>query len=378
MKPHSDKTPYFKVLDSLRGICALMVVLFHFRANSHIESIALIRNSWLFVDFFFVLSGFVIATSYWRRLLNREVTVGRFMWLRLYPLHLFILVIFLLTEVLLSFIIPKFANAPREAFSGGRSLSLLPENLALLQSFGISGIQSWNVPAWSISAEFWTYLFFAVAMVCGLITRRLFWFMALICVPVVILIWYGGELSMEADGGILRCIFGFSVGVVLAVWYFQHGHTTKGLAYMEIPVFVLMLIFVSTARELGITLLAPIVFVIVVLVFAQGCGALSRLLSARAFVFLGTLSYSIYMVHGYVFARVKNLAMLAEEMTSVQVFVDGIGSLLGRTMLAGDLFILLSIILTIMVSYLTWKYIEMPGQSWGRRQKWRSDQSMRT
>lgn len=54
----------FLVLDSWRGICALLVALFHFPTSSIISQSAFVGGSYLFVDFFFVLSGFVIASSY--------------------------------------------------------------------------------------------------------------------------------------------------------------------------------------------------------------------------------------------------------------------------------------------------------------------------
>ena len=53
----------FQVLDSWRGICALLVALFHFPTASAISQSRFIASSYLFVDFFFVLSGFVIAFS---------------------------------------------------------------------------------------------------------------------------------------------------------------------------------------------------------------------------------------------------------------------------------------------------------------------------
>ena len=43
----------YEALDSLRGICACMVVMFHFKADSHFVSASIIRHSYLFVDFFF-------------------------------------------------------------------------------------------------------------------------------------------------------------------------------------------------------------------------------------------------------------------------------------------------------------------------------------
>ena len=54
----------FTALDSRRGIGALAVASSHFKSVSYIHSTALVRHSYLFVDFFFVLSGFVIAHAY--------------------------------------------------------------------------------------------------------------------------------------------------------------------------------------------------------------------------------------------------------------------------------------------------------------------------
>ena len=83
-------THRYAALDSLRGVCALFVCLFHFRANGPIATLEFVRGSWLFVDFFFVLSGFVIAANYRERLVAgaflRGFVILRFG--RVYPLHL--------------------------------------------------------------------------------------------------------------------------------------------------------------------------------------------------------------------------------------------------------------------------------------------------
>src|SRR3569832_1450988 len=59
---------HFRVLDSWRGIAALLVALFHLNLYSAIYPLDFVRNAYLFVDFFFVLSGFVITYSYGDRL----------------------------------------------------------------------------------------------------------------------------------------------------------------------------------------------------------------------------------------------------------------------------------------------------------------------
>jgi peptidoglycan/LPS O-acetylase OafA/YrhL len=58
----------FEVLDGWRGIAALMVAVFHFNALHPAYVLPFVHNSYLFVDFFFVLSGFVIAHAYRGRL----------------------------------------------------------------------------------------------------------------------------------------------------------------------------------------------------------------------------------------------------------------------------------------------------------------------
>src|SRR5438552_16908910 len=86
----------FLVLDSWRGIAACLVALFHLDAYCHLYGVPFLRNSWLLVDFFFVLSCFVIAANYQQRLCD-GFGVGRFLFLRLgrlYPLHSAMLALF--------------------------------------------------------------------------------------------------------------------------------------------------------------------------------------------------------------------------------------------------------------------------------------------
>lgn len=99
MNPHSKR--YFGELESLRGIAALMVVLYHVEWSNPLTPHTFFRNGYLMVDFFFVLSGFVICYNYGQKIYNGKDVV-RFMFLRfgrLYPLHLFYLIIFLGIEV---------------------------------------------------------------------------------------------------------------------------------------------------------------------------------------------------------------------------------------------------------------------------------------
>jgi peptidoglycan/LPS O-acetylase OafA/YrhL len=63
---YSDTKKHYEILDGLRGVAAVMVVIFHllevFSGGSHLKQI--INHGYLAVDFFFVLSGFVIGYAY--------------------------------------------------------------------------------------------------------------------------------------------------------------------------------------------------------------------------------------------------------------------------------------------------------------------------
>ncbi|MGI8944324.1 MAG: acyltransferase family protein [Qipengyuania sp.] len=82
----------FVVLDSLRGIVACLVVLYHCPDSGLIAANPFVLNSWVFVEFFFGLSGFVISSAYFDKL-GQGYSLRRFMLLRLgrlFPLHAFL------------------------------------------------------------------------------------------------------------------------------------------------------------------------------------------------------------------------------------------------------------------------------------------------
>src|SRR5712671_6276278 len=147
----------FVVLDSWRGIAACLVALFHLDAYSHLYGVPFLRNSWLFVDFFFVLSGFVIAANYQQRLLD-GFGIGRFLLLRLgrlYPLHFTMLALFIgceLLRVLRRILIPALAlTNPVALFSTPpEAPDTILANLLLIQSLHLYEFLTWNSYRWRL------------------------------------------------------------------------------------------------------------------------------------------------------------------------------------------------------------------------------------
>lgn len=216
-------------LDSVRGIAALCLVIHHFVISTTFGQILDLRgpvpdffaNCWILVDLFFVLSGIVMAMNYARP--SRRVAVREFMVRRLariYPLHLAMLLLLLPLRVVrlatAAFGLPVVSALSQDVNTPYAFLM----HLLLLNALGTVGSLSWNGVSWSISAEFYTYLVFA-ALIALLAAYRLwsltgpvFALVAVGSLLAVLFVLRMGSLDFHYHFGILRCLYGFSLGVV--------------------------------------------------------------------------------------------------------------------------------------------------------------------
>ncbi|WP_192179032.1 acyltransferase family protein [Mesorhizobium amorphae] len=374
----------FLVLDSWRGICALLVALFHFPTSSMISQSAFVGGSYLFVDFFFVLSGFVIASSYADRL-NEPDEVARFALVRfgrVYPLHLVMLLAFAAFEML-RLLLPQLHGTGAAPFTGGFDVKSLVTNLVLLQGMGLEDHLSWNAPSWSISAEFFTYLMFAgVVFVAG--RRAWIWFVAAaLTAPLFLLAFSDRHMDVSFDFGFIRCLYGFSLGALLA--WFQHdsiaearqslagGRARMAWTLAEIMMIAVIGLFVSLAGSNDAGIAAPFVFALALFLFAHEGGLVSALLRSRPMLALGAFSYSIYMVHIFVQARMINVAGLVERKLGLGLVGDitvrgeaatGFGA---ASPWFGFAAILAMLVAVVVASWVSWRFVEMPALAWFRR-----------
>ena len=157
----------FVALDSWRGICALLVVLFHVSSviSSSLEASTFIGNAYLFVDFFFVLSGFVLCHRYRDKISDRsdfwQFVIRRFA--RVWPVHAFVLGIFLFAIVIVNHM-PHPQDLALTWDNNSYSVEAILPSVLLLNAFGLQG-SVWNGPAWSIGAEFYVYSLFALVLI---------------------------------------------------------------------------------------------------------------------------------------------------------------------------------------------------------------------
>ena len=365
----------FVALDSLRGICAVLVCLFHLPLAYALAGSAFIQHSYLFVDFFFVLSGFVICHAYGDRLTTSSLPVFILRRLgRLWPLHLFVLVVLVVMQLGVWGLHHYGLSAGHAPFEGRFAPVALIRDIFFLNSFGIGDAVTWNGPAWSISAEFWTYLVFA-ALVIHLRGRLLAAALALAGGALLVL-YTASPTFMDAtyNFGFLRCVAGFCTGVVTHRIWMRHlaaakaGPWTHRMGWLAAAAAVLFVIFCG---ETVWSLLAPVVFAFVVLAFAHGQsqdgGALSRLLALPAFQAAGRWSYSIYMVHATIIFVALNAARLLAAMGIAPVMADRPGdammdfSALGGP-LANELAVLAYLAVVLATAALTYRYIECPAR----------------
>ena len=166
--PAHPRQPELAALTSLRGIAALFVLSHHFMyvlldKLPRVIPSHLFHKSYLWVDLFFILSGFVLAYVYQSRFESAisKQDYRKFMWARfarVYPLHFFMLLLFLLFELFQWYLISaNVAGSERldTPFTGSDTLFTFVTNLFLVQTFHWEAF--WNQPAWSISAEWLIY-----------------------------------------------------------------------------------------------------------------------------------------------------------------------------------------------------------------------------
>jgi peptidoglycan/LPS O-acetylase OafA/YrhL len=356
-------------------VCACFVVLFHFHGWGPLYTSSFVRDSYLFVDFFFVLSGFVIAWNYGGRL-SSWPEMKRFLILRLgrvYPLHLFMLVCFLAYETARS-IFALHHPGVSATFSGITDPSAILSNLLLVQSLHVHDVLTWNVPSWSISTEYWTYFVFAAVSLCFGLRNAMLMAVAVLA-PLLIARVSTTGMNVTYDWGLVRCIFGFALGVACARIYrrwptVMHEGNRAQMTALELLVVLAVVLFVCAAGMTPLSILAPFLFAAAVLVFAAEGGWVSSLFRSRALRWLGMVSYSIYMTHYFLVVIVPTFfkhALRHDYTAMMPIPGEQPVEVFGRNDLEGTLFYLAVLGLTLVVSGFTYRWIERPGRDWSRR-----------
>jgi peptidoglycan/LPS O-acetylase OafA/YrhL len=297
-------------LTGIRGAAAWWVALYHYAdylPPAPMTVVRFLNMGYLAVDLFFVLSGFIISYSYLGHF--RTVSRGEVMQFlgtrlaRIYPLHLAVLLLYLVNPIAIA--VAATAGIDWHRYDIGYYVM----SLFLVQNWGFTGLIAWNVPAWSISTEWFAYLIFPILVI---VARRVLlspW----IALALIALLLLGLALRHSATGeglgadiphtGLFRCVVEFSVGILVHhIW--THWRQAGAAWWLALLVAV-MCVAGHVLLDLPDYWTMPLAWTGLIYALATNAGTLSAVLSIRPLAYLGTISYSTYMVHYFVRDWVK-------------------------------------------------------------------------
>ena len=291
-----------RALTGVRGIAAWGVVAYHTRfapAGLPESVVGVLAKGYLAVDFFFLLSGFVIWMSWGERLrsgglaqvpefLRRRVA-------RIWPLHLAMLGF----GIALAGLFAVTGRSDPQMFP----LPELPLHLLLVQNWGFTDALAWNDPAWSISAELGAYLLFPLVAF-TLDWRRVPGWGCVTAIGALLgtlhaIFASAGPATLGTDitrFGLVRCVLEFAAGGAVCGLWLQTRAAPRGPALVS-GCTALAIGGATLAGALPETLGVPLAFAAGLLALALTSEARGNPLSSRPLHWLGEISYATYLSH---------------------------------------------------------------------------------
>ena len=337
-----NKAGLITALTGMRGYAALWVALSHFSFTGTLSQPfgmrihwgmmeGILRHEYLAVDLFFMLSGFVLMHVHGHEFQQRITpdTHKNFLLLRLariYPLHLLSLLFMLALQL-----VDTEIDGLRTPFS-------FVTQLLLVASWGINYTLSWNLPSWSLSSEWLGYLLFPFMAITankirhpigqfvgiGFIFFAFYWLM------------FRSNIHMNYSNGAgatVRVLCGMGVGVLL-----QRLHDTPYIsrATWTLMFWLAMPLALATMTDLDGKRLKESVWAVVMMAAllitaSRAQGWLMLPLTHRAAVYLGEISYAIYILHYPVFRFLRwigttHYTIAAEYGSMTEVYILSLGT----------------------------------------------------
>jgi len=289
---------HYSVLDGLRGIAAIAVMIHHILQVlfAYVSTRDPVSHIWLSVDFFFCLSGFVVAYAYDDRM--KTIGLGRFFLKRLIRLHPLVIIGSIIGMI--AYTVDPFVGAPLATglktviFTFFLSLLMIPTPYLLYRD---NNLFPYNAGTWSLFFGYILNVIYALAL--SRISRRWLLLVGVLSAAFLIYIvrdssWFhGGWNTSNYMIGLARIGYSFTAGLLIFRYnlIFQHR-----LGFL-LPCLLLIGVFLSPHRYGDWKMELYYAMIILPVIVCLGAGAGASGLTERLCRFLGRISYSLYMTH---------------------------------------------------------------------------------
>ncbi len=289
--------PHFHILDGLRGVAAIAVVIFHFMEFVSPDITKnFIGHGFLAVDFFFCLSGFVIAYAYDQRL--SEIGVWEFVKSRLIRLHP--MVVFGSVLGLIGLLLDPFINHLAKEGVGNVVLIFLSSIFLIpfpVMESRLYNLFSLNAPSWSLFWEYIANIIYAVFLF--RIKPKLLYLLIFMAAIILAYLSYKSSNLMGGWGGptfwdgAARIFYSFLVGLI--IYRLKLKINSKigffGLSLMLLLAFLMPFFTYNWLAEL------LVVLIYFPFIICLGAGSRLSLKTTKICIFSGNISYPLYMIH---------------------------------------------------------------------------------
>lgn len=312
---YSDSKPHYEILNGLRGIAALMVIFYHiFEAFATTPFDQKFNHGYLAVDFFFILSGFVVAYAYddrWGRMTIKDFFKRRL--IRLHPLIVMGVILgtisfliqgsvqwdgtptpismVMLATLLSLFLIPAFPGTGPEVRGNGEMFPL-------------------NGPLWSLFFEYIGNIFYAL-FIRRMGNKALTFLVTFMGIGLALFAIFNlsgaGHLGVGWSlaeynflGGMLRLMFAFSAGLLMSRFF--KPAKIRGAFWITGLIIVVLLSMPYITGEAtpwvnGIYDAITVILIFPLLVYLGASGKTTDKVTTALCKFLGDISYPLYIVH---------------------------------------------------------------------------------
>ena len=347
----ADTKPHYDLLDGLRGVAALMVIFYHvFEAFATSPIDQQFNHGYLAVDFFFILSGFVIGYAYddrWKTMTTKDFIKRRL--IRLHPM-----VVLGAVLGVIAFCIQGCEKWDGTHVSISMVMLALLINLFLIPAVPGSGPEirgngemfPLNGPSWSLFFEYIGNIMYAL-FIRRMSTKALTALIVLAGIGLASFAIFNfsgaGHLGVgwtmeeyNLIGGFLRVLFSFSMGLLMSR-VFKPIHVKGAFWICSLAIVVLLSMpYVGDGEALwmnGIYDSVCAILIFPMLVYLGASGKTTDKHSARICKFLGDISYPLYMVH-YPLIYLYFGWVKKENLTFAEAWPEALALVIGSIVLA--------------------------------------------